>query len=145
MEFITSNISKTTGIIISSSSTSSSSGGGSYSAPTFLSLSTTSTKINDGVAMMNTSDGGVYGGVTGTSANYLISSSTGSTDNGWIFKQINTVSGTSENVAAIDATGAMSLNSSLTLNNLNNNKQVTMSVDDNGYLTVSNYLFGGTW
>ncbi|WP_321425010.1 hypothetical protein [uncultured Bacteroides sp.] len=107
MEFITSNINKT-GTLISSLSTGSG-GGGTYTVPSYLSLSTSTDIIINGIAKKYTNINGTHGGVTDLTANYLISSSTGNTNNGWIFQHYNTTSGTAKNVASIDNSGNLTV------------------------------------
>jgi len=108
MEFITNNVAKNT--TITSSVYSSSNNVGLNAVPTFLKLVTNSENIVDGIIKKYTNLGGTHGGVTDSTANYLISSSTGNTNNGWIFQNYNSLSGTTNNVASLDGEGNFFVN-----------------------------------
>jgi len=108
----------------------SSSGGGSGSSSSvqykYLQLDPQSSNlITNGTIALSTSLGGLYGSVTGSTANYLISN-----NNGWIFRN----GTTNKNIASVDEVGKINVTG---LELINDTKTIDLSINADGNMLIS--------
>ena len=89
--------------------------------------------LKDGIILKPTLDGGTFGKVTGDNAIYLLHTTAGLNNEGWIFQSDNSTDNTTKNIASLDGTGYLSIKG---LNISNGNQSVNLIVDSNGNLSI---------
>jgi len=94
--------------------------------------------IDDGVILLPTAIGGTFNTVTGENAVYLLHTTTGNTNEGWIFQSGNSTSNTITNVAGLDGAGFLTIQG---LNISNGNKSVNLTVDEFGNLAIDKTMY----
>ena len=114
-------------------------GGGVSTNLGYLELVQQSTNpVDNGVVLQPTLNGGTFGTVTGDTATYLLHTTTGNTNSGWIFGTVNSTSGTTKNIASLDDSGYLFIQG---LNISNGNKSVNLIVDVNGNLSIDSTMY----
>ena len=94
--------------------------------------------IDDGVILLPTVTGGTFGTVTGDNAVYLLHTTTGVTNEGWIFGNKESTTGITTNVASLNGAGYLTIQG---LNISNGNQSVNISVDINGKLYIDQTVY----
>lgn len=140
MNFIQKDITPQRNSITSNSTSNSYYSGGESGVMTnlgYLELVKTSTNIANGIILKDTVDN-TFGGVTGEKATYLLHTTTGETNEGWIFGTKESTTGLTTNVASLNGAGFLTIKG---LNITNGNQSVNLMVDSAGELYIDKSVY----